>query len=345
MTISACGRGNERVRDRRNHYLVVAILGTVTAIVFVFSVAVGPAASGLSGILTTVEQTDPEVLSLIIREIRLPRAILGLLIGATLGLAGATLQGYLRNPLAEPGVIGVSTAAALGAVLAIYTGLSLVMPLALPLMAITGSLVAVALLQALAGSGSVLTLVLAGVAVSSLCGAFTSLALNLSANPFASLEIVFWLLGSITDRSMTHVWLAAPFVLAGWALLAASARALDALSLGEEAAMSLGVNVRRTRLLVVGGTAISVGACTAVSGVIGFVGLVVPHLLRPLVGHQPSRLLLASALGGAVLLLSADILVRLIATGTELKLGVVTALIGGPFFLYLILRLKTYYGA
>ncbi len=332
------------VNDRRRYGLVVVALAALAVIAFVVSVLVGPSVAGPFGI-ATIGQVDAEVWSLIIREIRLPRALLGLLIGATLGLAGATLQGYLRNPLAEPGVIGVSTAAALGAVLAIYTGLSLAMPLALPLMAIAGSLVAVALLQSLAGAGSVLTLILAGVAISSLCGALTSLALNLSANPFASLEIVFWLLGSITDRSMTHVWLATPFIVTGWLLLAASARALDVLSLGEEAAVSLGVNVKRTRLLVVAGTAISVGACTAVSGVIGFVGLVVPHLLRPLVGHQPSRLLLASALGGAVLLLSADVLVRLIATGTELKLGVVTALIGGPFFLFLILRLKAFYGA
>ena len=211
-------------------------------------------------------------------------------------------------------------------------------------MAIGGSLIVVLLLQTLAGAGSVLTLILAGVAISSLCGALTSLVLNLSDNPFASLEIVFWLLGSITDRSMAHVWLAAPFILTGWLLLIASARALDVLSLGEEVALSLGINVKQTRLLVVSGTAISVGACTAVSGVIGFIGLVVPHLLRPLVGHHPSRLLLASALAGASLLLCADILVRIVSSSTELKLGVVTALIGGPFFLFLILRLKAFYG-
>ena len=331
--------------DRGSFFLLLAALAVAAAVLFASSIVVGAAGTGVPGLLATVEQRDTQVLSLIIREIRLPRAILGLMIGATLGLAGATLQGYLRNPLAEPGVIGVSTAAALGAVVAIYTGLSLSFPLALPLMAIGGSLLAVLLLQTLAGAGSVLTLILAGVAISSLCGAFTSLALNLSDNPFASLEIVFWLLGSITDRSMTHVWLATPFILVGWLLLIASARALDVLSLGEEAALSLGVNLQRVRFLVVSGTAISVGACTAVSGVIGFVGLVVPHLLRPLVGHQPSRLLPASALAGGILLLSADLLVRTIGTATELKLGVVTALIGGPFFLFLILRLKLTYGA
>ena len=328
-----------------SYSLIIVTLGVLTGIAFLLSLLVGPAATGLGDMFATITRGDTGIAALIIREIRLPRAILGLLIGATLGLAGASLQGYLRNPLAEPGVIGVSTAAALGAVIAIYTGLSLAIPLALPFMAIAGSLIAVLILQTLAGSGSVLTLILAGVAISSLCGALTSMALNLSSNPFASLEIIFWLLGSITDRSMTHVWLATPFILLGWLLLAMSGRSLDALSLGEEAAISLGVNLKQTRALVVVGTAISVGACTAVSGVIGFVGLVVPHLLRPLVGHYPSRLLPASALGGAVLLLSADVLVRLIASGTELKLGVVTALIGGPFFLFLILRLKASYGA
>jgi len=196
------------------------------------------------------------------------------------------------------------------------------------------------LIQTIAGTGSVATLILAGVAISSLCGALTSLVLNLSENPFASLEIVFWLLGSITDRSMSHVWLSTPFMIIGWFLLAASARSLDVLSLGEETAVSLGVNLSRIRFLVISGTAISVGACTAIAGVIGFVGLIVPHLMRPLVGHQPSRLLPASALAGACLLLCADIMVRLVNIGTELKLGVVTALIGGPFFLLLILRLK-----
>ena len=188
-----------------------------------------------------------------------------------------------------------------------------------------------------------LTLILAGVAISSLSGALTSLALNLSPNPFASLEIVFWLLGSITDRSMSDVTLVAPFILVGWVLLMMSGRSLDVLSLGEETALSLGVHLRGTRYLIIVGTAISVGAATAVSGVIGFVGLIVPHLLRPLVGHRPSRLLPASALGGALLLLTADILVRLITPEAELKLGVVTALVGAPFFLYLIARTRLSY--
>ncbi|MGE4658554.1 MAG: iron ABC transporter permease [Gammaproteobacteria bacterium] len=315
----------------------------LTLLTFAISMLIGPTALGLGDLVTAIAGEKTEMTTMIIREIRFPRAMLGLLIGATLGLAGASLQGYLRNPLAEPGVIGVSTAAALGAVLAIYTGLSSIFPLALPIMAITGSLIAVSILQALAGSGSVLTLILAGVAISSLGGALTSLVLNLPSNPFASLEIVFWLLGSITDRSMNHVWLAGPFIVSGWVFLAMSARSLDALSLGEETAISLGVNLQRTQFFIIVGTAISVGAATAVAGVIGFIGLMVPHILRPWVGHHPSRLLLASALGGASLLLCADILVRLVTPNTELKLGVVTALIGAPFFFHLVLRTKASY--
>jgi iron complex transport system permease protein len=317
---------------------LIAGLATAALVVGASSLMVGPAGIGLlSGAL---DQGDGGAALLILREIRAPRTALGLMVGATLGLAGATMQGYLRNPLAEPGIVGVSASAALGAVIAIYSGLAAVFALAAPLLAIAGGLASVLLLQALAGRGAVLTLVLAGVAISSFAGALTSLALNLSPNPYAALEIVFWMLGSLTDRSLEHLAIAAPFMLAGWAMLAFSAGSLDALSLGEETAASLGVDLARTRLFVVLGAAVSVGAATAVSGVIGFVGLVVPHLLRPLVGHRPSRLLPASALGGAVLLVAADILVRLVTPGTELRLGVVTALIGAPFFLQLVMRAR-----
>ena len=195
------------------------------------------------------------------------------------------------------------------------------------------------LVQALAGSGGgSITLILAGIAVSSLAGALTSLALNLSPNPFAASEIVFWLLGSLADRSMPQVWLAAPFIVAGMAILFTLGRALDALTLGEDAAASMGVTLARTRMLAVVGTALAVGAGVAVAGAIGFVGLVVPHVLRPLVGGMPSRLLPASALGGAALLLAADLAVRVIAPDRDLKLGVLTALVGAPFFLWLVWR-------
>ncbi len=324
---------------------LLLLLAGLTFLSFAASLAVGPSGLSFAELRGLLHDENADTLSLIFWELRLPRALLGTVIGASLALAGACLQGYLRNPLAEPGVIGISSASALGAVIAIYSGLALQFPVALPLLAISGSLIAVLILQPLTTGGGTLTLILAGVAISSLCGALTSLALSISPNPFASLEIVFWLLGSITDRSMSHFWLITPFMAVGWILLAMTARPLDALSLGTETAVSLGVNMGRLRLLVTIGAACCVGAATAVSGVIGFVGLVVPHLLRPLVGFQPSKLLPASALGGASLLLSADVLVRVVATQSELHLGVVTALIGVPFFFYLVVRSRTAYDA
>ncbi|WP_199564688.1 FecCD family ABC transporter permease [Parvularcula marina] len=305
------------------------------------SLMIGPAAAGLGSLFGKLTGGEADTAILIMREIRLPRMLLAVLIGGSLGLSGAALQGLLRNPLAEPGIIGVSGAASLGAVIALYFGLSAAFALALPLLAIIGALLAALLLHVLAGRQSILTLILAGVALTSLTGALTALALNLSPNPFAAYEIVTWMLGSLTDRSMVHVTLAAPFIVAGWVMLLLAAPALDALTLGEETAQSMGADLRRTRILIISGTALCVGAATAVSGVIGFIGLIVPHLLRPLVGHRPSRLLPVSALGGALLLLLADILVRLITPGTELKLGVVTALIGAPFFLWLVLKTRS----
>lgn len=317
--------------------LVITALALLTAGLFTASLLVGPAGFGPGESLRALLSGQGDATALVMREIRLPRALLALLIGAGLGASGATLQGYLRNPLAEPGLLGISGAAALGAVLALYTGLSATFPLALPLSALAGAIAATVLLQGLAGGapGSI-SLILAGIAVSSLAGALTSLVLNLSPNPFAASEIVYWLLGSLADRSMAHVWLAGPFIVAGIALLALTGRALDALTLGEDAAASMGIDIRRTRTLAVIGTALAVGAGVAVAGAIGFIGLVVPHLLRPLTGGLPSRLLPASALGGAALLLAADLAVRLIAPDRDLKLGVLTALVGAPFFFWLV---------
>ncbi len=321
-------------------YPLLLILLAVLAIALgCLSMLVGPG-GGPAEIMAMLNRGDADLAWMIVGQVRLPRTLLALMVGGTLGMAGAALQGYLRNPLADPGVVGVTSAASLGAVLALYTGISMAFPMALPLMGIGGAILCALVLQGLAGRGAVLTLVLAGVAISSLCAALMSLALNLSPNPYAAAEIMFWLMGSVTDRSMDHVALAAPLMMAGWLMLAIVARSLDALSLGEEAAASLGVDIPRARALVIGGTAISVGAATAISGGIGFIGLVVPHLLRSQVGHSPSKLLLASALGGAALLMAADILVRLLPTGMELKLGVVTALIGAPFFLWLIFRAR-----
>jgi len=321
-----------------------SLIGSLVMLVvalFVASLLTGPAGLDVATAIAGLFQGRNDAASLVMQEIRLPRAILGGMIGATLGLSGAVLQGYLRNPLADPGVLGISAAASLGAVIAIYTGLSAAFALALPLLAMGGAIAAVLVIQVLAGGhAGTLTLILAGVAITSLAGAMTSLALNLSPNPFAAMEILFWMLGSLTDRSMLHVWLSAPFMLAGWAMLAPLGRALDALSIGADAAQSLGVRLGRTQVLAVLGTAASVGAATAVAGAIGFVGLIVPHLLRPLVGAKPSRLLLASALGGAALLLAADIAVRLIAPERDLKLGVLTAIVGAPFFLWLVIRYR-----
>ncbi|KQB15391.1 iron ABC transporter permease [Rhodobacter capsulatus] len=279
-------------------------------------------------------------LGLVMREIRLPRAILAVLVGASLGLSGAAMQGLLRNPMAEPGVIGISAAAALGAVIALQTGLAASFALALPLAALLGALIGVAAILFLAGRGGTLALILAGIALSALASALTSLVLNLSPNPFAAQDIVFWMMGSLADCSFTHVAIAAPFMALGGLLLARTGRGLDALTLGEEAAASMGIDLTRLRLAVILGTAASVGAATAVAGTVGFVGLVVPHLLRPLVGASPARLLPAAALGGAVLVLIADIAVRKVLPGQDLKLGVLMALVGAPVFLNLIWRMR-----
>ncbi len=272
----------------------------------------------------------------IITQLRFPRAILAATIGGVLGLCGAVLQGYLRNPLADPGVLGVSSGAALGAVLSIYFGTS-VAPWVLPTSAMAGALLTMALLLLLVGrGGSVVTFVLAGVILSSLTSALTALVISLAPNPFAVSEIINWLMGALTDRSMNDVKIALPFMAIGAALLFTTGRSLDALSLGEDTARSLGVNLNRLQCVIVLGCGLVVGASVAVTGVIGFVGLVVPHLIRPLVRQQPSALLLPSALAGSVLLLIADASVRLIPSAAELKLGIVMSLIGAPFFLSLL---------
>ncbi|MGB7411127.1 FecCD family ABC transporter permease [Sphingopyxis granuli] len=279
------------------------------------------------------------VATVILFDLRLPRLLVGLAVGAMLGLAGAALQGYLRNPLAEPSVLGTSNAAALGAVAALYFGLANLHPAALPLLSIAGALLSLALLFALAGrSESPLTLILAGIAVGTLAGAGISLALNLSPNPFAAMEIMTWLMGSLENRSFGHLWAALPCIGAGMALLLWNGRALDALTLGEDGAQALGVDLARTRLRLLLGTAIGVGGAVAVSGAIGFVGLIVPHLIRPLTDRSPSAILLPSAIGGAALLTLADLAVRLIDTTSELKLGVVTAFLGVPVFLFHLMR-------
>jgi iron complex transport system permease protein len=266
---------------------------------------------------------------LIVYDIRLPRTALALIVGGVLGLSGAVLQGFTRNPLAEPALLGVSSGAALGAVIAIYFGLAALSPITGPLMGMVGALAACALTFALGRNGTV-ALVLAGAAVSSLTAAGIALALNFAPNPYAAYEIISWILGSLADKSWTQVWLVLPFALAGAALLAMTGRSLDALALGEAQAQSLGVNPARLAALVVAGTALSVGAITSVTGAIGFIGLVAPHLVRPFVGYAPRRVLLPATLAGALLL----------HTNPELRLGVFTSLLGTPFFFWLVVRIR-----
>ncbi|MEI6561782.1 MAG: iron ABC transporter permease [Verrucomicrobiota bacterium] len=281
------------------------------------------------------------VIRLVLWEIRLPRLLLGILVGGSLGLAGAAMQGLLRNPLVEPGLLGVSAGASLGAVAVFYSGLTATFAFAMPLGGMLGAFAAVLLVCTLAGrDGSIQNLILAGVTVSSICGAFTSVILNFSHNPYAGMEIVFWLLGSLSDRNFDHVAMAAPLIGVGSLIMLGCGNALRALTLGEDTARSLGFRTERVRLRIIAGSSLAVGAAVSITGAIGFVGLVVPHLLRPLVKADAGRLLPASALGGAILLLWADLLVRLLPTGQELKVGVVTALVGAPVFLILLIRTR-----
>lgn len=274
----------------------------------------------------------------IMAELRLPRALLGAGVGAVLGLSGAVLQGYLRNPLADPTVVGVSSSAALGGVIAILLGLS---GLSMFAFAMAGAGLSVALLVALAGrSGGPLGFILAGMVLATVSGALTALLISLAPNPFATSEIIAWLMGALTDRTMDDVMRALPFMAAGSALLLLTGRALDALTLGEDAARSLGVNPDRLQWLIALGTGLSVGASVAVTGVVGFVGLIVPHFVRQFVGERPSAMLIPSAIGGAILTLAADSLVRLVPGPGEIRLGIAMSAIGAPFFFLLLARIR-----
>ena len=319
--------------------LVAALTGLLLATAAA-SLACGIVPLDLRDVVRALASGRPDLASLIVTDIRLPRALLGVAVGATLGLSGAVLQGLLRNPLADPGLLGVSSGASLGAVLAIYYGFAGATTLAGPGFALLGALATTGVALALARGGGTLALVLAGAAVSAIAAAGVSLALNLAPNPYAAYEISTWLLGSLADRSWDHVALAGPFMLAGAALLALTGRGLDALALGEAQAESLGVDLTRLRLLALVGTALGVGAATAVTGAVGFVGLVAPHLVRPLVGHRPGASLLPAALAGALIVTLADVAVRLIPAVPEIKLGVLISLVGAPFFLWLVLHMR-----
>lgn len=301
------------------------------------SLTVGSPLPAADLLLAAMGEGDPRH-RLILLEIRLPRVLLAVLVGWALGLGGAALQALLRNPLAEPGLIGVSASAGLGAVIALYFGLAGVWALAPAASSLTGAGLATALLLTLTRRGDTLSVILSGIALSSLAVALTSLAMALAPNPYALSEMVLWLMGSLKDRSLHDAATAAPLIACGSLLILTAPRGLRALTLGEDTASTLGIRLPALYLRVVGGTAAMIGGAVTVAGSIGFVGLLVPHLLRPLTGHDPARLLLPSALGGALLVCAADLAVRLLPTPQELMVGVITALIGAPFFLLLLRR-------
>jgi len=310
--------------------LVIALLGASIASLLAGAVALSPG-----------ELLQPGLGRIILIELRLPRLVLAILIGGILGLSGAVLQGLLRNPLAEPGLLGVSAGASLGAVIAIYYGLALIIPLATPIAGLVGGFIAAALAMWLSRSGGMLALILGGSAVTSIAVAGVTLALNLAPNPYAAYEIMTWLMGSLADRSWGHVALSAPFIVVGALLLLATGQALDALALGEAQAESLGVHVSQTRLIALFGTALGVGAATAVSGALAFVGLIAPHVVRPLVGYRPGQALIPAMLAGSILVVVADLATRLVKfDGPPVNLGVFISLIGSPFFLWLVLHIR-----
>lgn len=273
---------------------------------------------------------------IVIWEIRLPRAIAAFAVGSALGLSGAALQGLLRNPLAEPGILGVSSAAALGATLTLFYGIASLHPLTLPVAAIVGAIGATFILSiAAVKTASITTLILIGVGLSSFCGALMALLLNLAPNPFTLSDLITWSLGSVANKSWQDLTFAAPFFFLGLCLVVLAGRGLHALTLGEEVAESIGADLKRTRILVITGTGIATGAAVSIAGAIGFVGIIAPHILRPFVGYRPQDLLIPSALLGGLILVVADITVRLLPTPTELRLGVVAALIGAPAFIWI----------
>lgn len=316
---------------------VIPSLLVLVAVLAVLSIVVGRVT-----LTWDVWSAQDTISRAILFELRLPRAILGVLVGASLGLAGAAMQGYLRNALAEPGTLGVSAMSALGAVLSIFFGIAGLHPWILPICGVIGGMTGMTALFVLSGrTASVLTLVLSGIILSALAIAGISLALSLSPSPWAAGEIVRWMLGGLTDRSFDELTIAAPLIVVGCIAVLGCRRPLDALTLGETGARSLGIDLNRAQWQLALGIGLIVGGSTAVTGVIGFVGLIVPHLMRPLVGSRPGALLIPSAIGGAALVLAGDIVVRLLPGGSELELGVVMSLIGAPFFFVLLHSMRS----
>ena len=284
----------------------------------------------------------PESAQIITQDIRLPRALSAYLVGLMLGLSGAALQGLLRNPLAEPGVLGVSASSSLCATFSIYYGLSAISGFILPLSAIVGAMLATLFLAVAAiRISSIVILILIGVGLSSFAGALMSLLMNLAPNPFSLSDMVNWMMGTVANRSVDDLMMALPFMLFGTILILYAGRALSVLSLGEEVASTLGVNLPRARLIIVVGTGLCTGASVAIAGAVGFVGIVAPHLVRRFVDYDPGKTMVPAALVGGLVLVVADLFIRLAPTNVELKLGVVAALIGAPIFIWIaILRVS-----
>ncbi len=318
---------------------VLVVLAAAIAVALAAACLVGSIPLGSSRVLAALLGGASAGDRVVVWEIRLPRAVAALAVGVALGASGAALQGLLRNPLAEPGVLGVSATAALGATFVIYYGLVSAHAFALPVAAIVGALAATALLTVAATRvGSVVTLILVGVGLSSFAGAMMALLMNLAPHPFSLSDMLNWMLGTVANRSFDDLLSAAPFLVAGLAILFAGRRSLSALTLGEETAAGVGVDLPRTRRLMVVGAGLATGAAVAIAGAIGFVGIVAPHLVRPWVNHDPARTLAPSALLAGLLLVVADLGVRVAPTDTELRLGVVAALIGAPVFVWIAAR-------
>jgi iron complex transport system permease protein len=285
-------------------------------------------------------EVDRNLASAVLVELRLPRALLALVYGAMLGASGAAIQALFANPLASPDLTGTTSGAALGAVVTAYL-FGFAAPVALSIGSVVGALGALVLLITLAGpKAETATLLLSGLAISALAGALTTLALALAPSPFAFYDAYDWLMGSLIDRSLDQAAFAAVPAVLTIAVLLRLGPALDRLALGEEVAQSLGDNIVRLRLMVICLSALGVGACVAICGAIGFIGLIAPIFARRLTRGHPGRAILASALIGALLLSLADLTVRLAPLGRTLPIGVVTALIGAPFFLWLVAHMR-----
>ncbi len=282
---------------------------------------------------------NDETAALILFEIRMPRIAAALLAGWALGLAGAAMQGLLRNPLAEPGTMGVSASAALAATMVVYLGIAGAAGWAMPLASAAGAMAATVLVGALAlRQASTATLLLAGIALSALAGALMGMLVNLAPNPFSLSDLINWTAGSVANRDWNHVLYALPLIGAGSIALLPARSALSALLFGDEVAHSVGVDLVRTRLLVIAGTGLLTGGAVAIAGMIGFVGLIAPHFARMAVGHDAGKLLLPSAIIAALMLMWADMAIRFISWGPEWHLGTLTALIGAPLFAFIALK-------